>query len=374
MEQIKVAMFSFADIDNYGDIMFSHVFKMEIESRIPKVIIDFLTPSEFETDGIQYMGYERERVDGKYDALILAGGEVVHLFEERTWRPIYQKNKQRVLSGNATDVVWDWADSSCNFKGWLSVGVRPFGDKWDKNKVDSVIENLDYISVRGIISKKILEGSNFEVFNPKINITPDLGWIFPKYLKFRNEVGKHIGKFVVSDTKYIIFQVHNITELEAVEIGKDLLQFQMETGFKVLLMPVIHLWKDETYLEMVSEAANGELLVLPNDLSIIEMLDLIVHTEVVLCSSLHVAITALANGVPAAIFNKWQGSKLQDLFGLQFRTNYLFSDFNETYNVLMELMKEKENSKSLLAYSHFMEEKLKETFDDLAAKIIESKK
>src|SRR5690606_19853993 len=122
--------------------------------------------------------------------------------------------------------------------------------------------------------------------------------------------------------------VHNINEDEAFIIGKALLKFQSKTGITVLLMPVIHLWQDEDFLNMVSRSVGNQFLVLPNNLTILEMADLIVHSEIVLCSSLHVAITALAKGIPAAVFNKWQGSKLQDLFGLQFRTQYLFSDLN----------------------------------------------
>lgn len=372
MDIIKIAMFSYADINNYGDILFSHVFKHEIEKRIANVDIDFYTPSEIELEDFSYKSYHRDKVKGKYDALILAGGEVVHLFEERTWKPIYEKNNQKVLSENAYDVVWDWIDDDSSFKAWISVGVRPFGDKWDDDKINKSITDLDYISVRGILSKKILEHGDYEEFNDKIKITPDLGWIFPEYLNVRNEAGQHYKKWSF-DSKYIIFQVHNITDIEAKNISNALLQFKKETGFEVLLMPVIHLWKDEKYLELILEASGGEFKLLPNNLTVLEMLDLIVHSEIVLCSSLHVAITALAKGIPAAIFNKWQGTKLQDLYGLQFRSEYLFSDSLDTYNVLCRLFIEKQNSKSLHLYADFMKAKLNETFDEISEKITKSK-
>src|SRR5690606_16529654 len=148
---MKIGMFSFADIDNYGDILFSRIFKMEIESRLSNVEIDFITPTQVEIEGFRYQAYTKDMVDGKYDALVLAGGEVVHLFDERTWNPIYAKHGRNILSGLASNVVWDWLDCDCNFKAWLSVGVRPFGDKWDENKIDESIDRLDYIATRGIL-------------------------------------------------------------------------------------------------------------------------------------------------------------------------------------------------------------------------------
>src|SRR5690606_1041638 len=174
MDNLRIAMLSFADINNYGDILFSHVFKAEITKRLPSASIDFYTPSTIELEGFSYEGYLREKLDGNYDAIFLAGGEVVHLFDERTWAPIYEKQNKKVVSKNASDTVWDWVDCDSKFKAWLSVGVRPFGDKWDEDKVKHTITSLDFVGCRGILSKKILEGSDFEKFNSAITITPDL--------------------------------------------------------------------------------------------------------------------------------------------------------------------------------------------------------
>src|SRR5690554_5666882 len=145
-KNIKVAMMSFADIDNYGDILFSHVFNMELQKRIPDVKIDFYTPTSIELQGYHYEGYERKKIDGQYDGVFLAGGEVIHLFDERTWNPIYEKQDKAIVSARASDTVWDWATVSSPFKAWVSVGVRPFGDKWDQDKISNTINSLDYIS------------------------------------------------------------------------------------------------------------------------------------------------------------------------------------------------------------------------------------
>ncbi|NGM67215.1 polysaccharide pyruvyl transferase family protein [Sphingobacterium sp. SGR-19] len=372
MRSIKIAMMSFADINNYGDILFSHVFNMEFRKRLSDVDIHFYTPSTIDLEGYHYQGYEKEKVDDKYDGVFLAGGEVVHLFDERTWKPIYEKQGKSVISEHASDTVWDWVTCRCRFKAWLSVGVRPFGDKWDESKVFEAVDSLDYISCRGILSKKVLEDSNFEKFNKKIGLTPDLGWIFPQYLDDLNLRGKYYLDFISPNTKYLLFQVHNVTEEEAKIIAGDLLKAKEKYGYQIVMMPVIHLWQDEIYLEQINEFAGNEFIVLPNDLSVFQMLDVIVHASLAVTSSLHVAITALADGVPASVFNKWQGSKLQDLYGLQFRTDFLVSDVGEFAAIFEKLEYERQHSKSLSLYAQFMREKLKETFDDVVNRLVSS--
>ena len=368
-------MFSFADINNYGDILFSHVFKMEILQRIPDADIDFYSPSEADIEGLNYIAYTKEKVNGKYDALILAGGEVIHLFDEKTWIPIYKKNNLIVAANKPSDIVWDWADSESSYKAWLSVGVRPFDGLSHQNKINKILEDLDYVSVRGIISKKILEHDQVNFYNPKIAITPDLGWLFPKFLNTKKEVAQHYKKYIPAG-KYVIFQTNTITSEEARLIGDALVKFEQFSRLKVFLLPVIHPWEDEKYLRMIEASTDGSISMLPETLSTLEIADILLHAEVVLSSSLHSAITALAHGIPAAIINKWQGTKLQDLFGLQFRVEYLSNDFSDTYDLLIKLISEKKrNQKALQLYADFMKERLSEVFDELCENIlIKSKK
>src|SRR5690606_4625905 len=183
---------------------------------------------------------KKEKVDGNYDALILAGGEVIHLFDERTWVPIYNKNKLQIESKNPSDVVWDWIDAKSKFKAWISVGVRPFEDKWDEKKINGVIRGLDYLSVRGILSKKILESGNLNEYLHMIQMSPDLGWLFPKYLEYRKLTGDLYRKHISAGVKYAIFQVNAITEEEAGIIAAQLLSFQDKYNIKIYLLPVIH--------------------------------------------------------------------------------------------------------------------------------------
>lgn len=364
----RIAHFSFGDINNYGDILFAHVFGMEMRRRLPGVHIDHFAPTTAAVDGVAYQAYLPEQVDGRYDALVLAGGEVVHFFDDRTWRPLYAKLKAQVPTGRPSDVVWDWVRLEAKFKAWMSVGVRPFEDQLDQERLNAALNALDHCSVRGVLSKKILEGGHWGGNDRRISVSPDLGWLFPKYLDHRGARGKHY-KDIAGDRPYALFQVNSITEEQAGGIADQLRRFQDASGARVLLIPVIHPWEDVKYLRWIEARGEGELELLSDRLSVLQMADLMVHAQVVLCSSLHTAITAWADGVPAAVINKWQGTKLQDLVGHQFRSDLFANDHAATFELLSSLWKERAHPETLEAYGRFMRSALSDAFDHLADRV-----
>ncbi|MDE1208101.1 polysaccharide pyruvyl transferase family protein [Tenacibaculum larymnensis] len=361
---MKIAFFSFADIDNFGDILFSHIFKMELEKRVNNLSIDFYTPTDYSVEGIDYIAYTREKIEkGKYDALIVFGGEVIHLFDERTWKPIYKKNNQMLETELPSDVIFDWTDMSEPFKAWISVGVRPIENEADYNKIQKAIEDLDYVSARGNLSKKILENQKLQVNNSKIEITPDMGWLFPNLLDYTNTRNTFYKKYI-KEEKYLVFQINNITKEEAKEIADYLYEFYEKEGLKIVLLPVIRPWEDYKYLNMIYDEYPSHFLLLDNNLSILEIADILIHADLVLTSSLHANITALSAGIPGGIINKWQGTKLQDLYGHQFRLNMLKHNLSEIPSLLQDLEKEKQ-TQSLKLYAEFMKQSLVIVFDNL---------
>ena len=368
---IRIAFFSFADIDNFGDILFSHVFKMEIEKRIRNAHIDFYTPTKYHVEGIDYIAYSREKIkQSVYDALVVFGGEVIHLYDNRTWKPIYQKKNQKLETELPSDVIFDWTDFPEPYKAWISVGVRPIVDESDVFKIQRALNNLNYVSTRGNLSKKILENLDLQYNNTKIEITPDLGWLFPNLLNFTNTKGKLYRRHISSRIKkYLVFQINSIDADEAEKIAKYLLEFQKNNNYKIVLLPVIRPWEDYKYLKMIYNTVPGEFLLLDNNLSMLEIADVIVHSSLVVTSSLHANITALSVGIPGGIINKWQGTKLQDLYGHQFRLDKLEHDIDQIPNLLSKLLKEMDQTISLRIYAEFMKIRLGYLFDQLVANI-----
>lgn len=368
MKKTRVAVFSFADIDNYGDILFSLIVRRELQRRRNDLIVEFISPTEARIGGERYRSYDRETVDGAYDALLLAGGEVVHFFDERSWNPIYEKRGVAVPSGRASDVVWDWSDLQARTKAWLSVGVRPFEDQADAARVAATLENLDFVSVRGVLSRKILEGGEYLETDDRIRVTPDLGWLFPRLLE--PEEGRqetHLPATQEAEGPYAVFQFHNITAIEGAQIAEMLREFRDATGLRIVLVPVIHLWNDRASMQPIIAAAEGAFEMPVGKLEPMEILRIVTGATVVMSSSLHVAITALACGIPAAIFNKWPGTKFQDLLGLQMRTEMFVRSVEGIPAVLEKLLAERENLLALHSYRDFMAASLDRTFDELSA-------
>lgn len=367
---IKIAFFSFADIDNFGDILFSHIFKMEMEKRIKQIQIDFYSPSSCRIEGIDYHSYSKERIkQNHYDALIVFGGEVVHLYDDRTWKPIYDKRHLKIDSELPSDIIFDWVDIPKPFKAWVSVGVRPIENQFDYQKISRAIDSLDYLSVRGIISKKILEGLNLQYNNTKIEVTPDMGWLFPDLLTIKNIKGK-LYKKLVHSANYLVFQINNITIQEAEEIAKYLRHFKESHDIDIVLLPIIRPWEDFKYLKLIFDFFPKDFRLLDNNLSILELADILVHAKIVLSSSLHANITALAVGKPAGIINKWHGTKLQDIYAHQFRNYALRHKIDEIPSLLNQLYNESHDKSLLNSYAEFMRTSVRKVFNDLAEKII----
>lgn len=363
MSAVKIALFSFADIDNYGDILFSWIVRQELQRRLPHAEFDFYSPSDCLIAGERYIGYTRDRVDGVYDALILIGGEVVHFFDERTWKPIYSRRGLTTCTEFPSDVVWDWpVNCVAAYKAWFSVGVRPFEDSVDQSRVAATLQALDHVSVRGVMSKKLLENAEWLRNDKRITVTPDLGWAFPRLV---SKAGLR-----AIEKPYALFQFHNIDEQDAVTIAASLSRFGQETGLAIYLMPVIHLWNDHEFMFRICEAGGGNLSMLKNDLTPNEMLELIRDAEIVLASSLHVVISALAFGHPAAVFNKWPGTKFQDLLGMQMRPHAFINSAQDIDKTLCSLRQEQLQPAALLAYRDFMSASLDNAFDRLAQDIV----
>lgn len=371
-KNIKIAMLSFADIDNYGDVFFPYIFKGEIIKRIPNAQLYFFTPSGKNFNDIKFQPYHKSTLsENNFTAIILAGGEIIHNYDEKTWLPLYKKMGLKIKSNLPSDIVWDWIDIDGPFKAWFSVGVRPFNEI--EEKIQHVIDTINHISVRGILSKKIIE-KEWQKNETKINIIPDMGWLFPEYI--RKVDNKKIRQLEELNCNYCLFQTNSISEQDARIIAHTLKKFENKTSLKVVLIPVIRPWEDEKYLKMINDVCDekDKFILLPNDLNIWEIGRITLSSKFVISSSLHLAITALADGIPAGIINKWQGTKLQDLFGLQFRTKYLRHHFNLLDEMLNNLYRMSSKEKNLLSiYKLFAIERLSLAFDELCSEILKSK-
>lgn len=370
---MKIALLSFGDINNYGDTFFPYLAYNEIKKRISFAKIDLVTNVESDINGIKTKIFSLEMIR-KYDAVIVVGGETIHDMDNEVWNPVYRSLGKENTNKTPSDIIFAWRNEKIPFKAWFSVGVPPLKDSTWPKMID-VLNQFDYISVRGVLSKKIVE-NDYIANNPNINITPDLGWLFPKYIKNDLETKKRICKRYnlqkFYKEPYIVVQFHDSTNPNIDEISRSLSKFKKDTGINIILLPFIKPWDDYKAMEPISIICGDDVILLPPDISFLDIGTILVNAKFFVGSSLHGAVTLLAQGKPAGIVHTWPGTKYQDMLGMQFRNKYFTNDWLNFEKMLYDLLAEsKKKHDDLEYYSRFMEIKLCDSFDELCDKIKE---
>lgn len=367
----KIALFSLADIGNYGDEFFPLVVKNELDKRLEGTAeIHIYTNTIVSNDNYITREYSRELLlDEKYDAFIYAGGEMVFPYDNDAFRKLYGEQ----YKGTPSDIAFDWLNINGAFKAWFGVGIHPVAYEYP-NELDRAKKELDYLSVRGVISKKVLDG-HLAVNNPYIRISPDLGWLFPKY------IDKHIqdnrSKTINLDCKYMVFQASEGLDIynQIDFIANALNEFQSKSGIKVVLLPIMKtkgIWNEAEVMRAIYDASHEELLLLSNELDILQVGEVIKKSMFFVGSSLHGAITALAYGKPAVNIREGINTKIQDLHGMRDRATCFANSWSCLPGVLERIVNEannKDDSKYAHYYAEYMSYRLGKEFDNLVGSI-----
>ena len=361
---MKIAIMSLADINNYGDVFFPIIMKGELIKRLPDCQIDIITNTIYDYGIYKTKAYCDVNME-EYNAIIMGGGELISPYDDmafcETYGPTYR--------GCPSDIAYNWLDIPNAYKVWFSVGAHPVLYDYPE-LVKHALSKLDYLSVRGNISKKVLE-KRFVNNNEDIRVIPDLGWLFPEYIDS--------GEGRKTEQEYCVFQaIHDIDIEKNIKFISDtLLCFQKERNIKVLLLPIMQTnkqWGEREVLEKIWLASQKELELVPFGLNIMQIGKILSGTKFFVGASLHGAITSLAYGKPAVNIRNSINTKLQDLHASRFRSTCFVNSWEMLPGVLDSLCEEAENtidSKYGIMYAEYMQYRLAREFDDLAFRIKE---
>ena len=361
-KKTKIAIMSVADILNYGDTLFSFVARQEILKRLPNAEFRFFTPTSSVIEGETFYGYTRENLEiFKPTAILVIGGEVIHKYDKVVWHEMYKNINKPILSDNVSDTFFDWLDYPC-FKAWFSVGVLYFNDG---NKIDLTnLNKLNYIGVRGILSKKNLE-LNLLTSNSKIKMVPDIGWLFNRYFSdYKMQLDtleKNLGLSIL-DKKYVVFNInHTSIQKHKIEKVKNILNnFAIDHDCYIFLLPIIKSYKDTE--DLIGFKAS-HIFLLPDNLSLKETGALLMGAWFYIGSSLHAAITTMSNFKNAAIIHDVQLTKFQDHFAHSMRIDFWDNNWLNIGTILEKL---KETPLlSLKKYAEYMSITIDEKLDEL---------
>ncbi len=375
-KKLKIALLSLADINNYGDVFFPYVCRAELQKRIPEAEFEIITNVRYDSGLYVTMAYEKEKMT-QYDAIVYCGGELVSPYDNDMLRETYRDSFGLCdYTGVPSDIAHGWLDMKEPFKAWFSIGAHPVLFDYP-NEVEAALENLDYLSVRGTISKKVLE-KGFALHNNNIRVMPDLGWLFPRYIDTERMIDIPSICGVREGGAYVCFEAVDDCDINTYipEIASSLKEFQAKTGVKVLLFPIIQSkkeeWSEGMILRKIYDAAGGALTLIPEGLNILETGAVLKHAKFFLGSSLHGAVTALAYGNPAVNIRGSMHTKLQDVHAARCRSACFATGWDVVSGVLFRLNNEAENKddhKYAVMYAEYMRYRLDKEFDGLAARI-----
>lgn len=157
-------------------------------------------------------------------------------------------------------------------------------------------------------------------------------------------------------------------------------RFQEETGVRVVLLPIVQTkstqtlssWNDYYPLSRLQECAEGEFLLMPDQLDIFDLGRLLKHAKFYLGGSMHGAVTCLAYGKPAGNVLTWTAPKLQDVHGMRMRADCFITHWGRLPKLLYALNAEAEDEKAAryaVQYADYMRYRLSVEIDLLCRQL-----
>jgi ADP-heptose:LPS heptosyltransferase len=365
MEKVyNIAIPNFADINNYGDIFFPLILAKELKKFDFKTSITFLTPTATAFEGIEAKRY-REIFKKEFDAIIFGGGEVVHMHNTMLLN-LYQGLQKKVYD-LPSYFLFLWPKLFTCYKAWLSVGA-PFDGGELTNELRGSVPFLDYVSVRGALTKRKLQqylGQQHD--SHQIEIQPDLGWCIPEHINhYRNSVlSLQILPEKLQEKPYMVFHTLSRCLLnphqEIEHIVATLQEIRKKLKIEIVLLPITKCWDDHCILKEIQHRSQSSFYLFDNNLSIYETGFILSKATLYVGSSLHGAITAASFGNPTKIIYPGDEYKFTEN---GFPPEKSFSNLYE--NVLKLL---KEDRMEILHRSIMNQNKLRKMFKRLGSEI-----
>jgi polysaccharide pyruvyl transferase WcaK-like protein len=286
MRAPRIGILNYADVRNFGDVLFPMVVARELGARRPGFEIDFITPTGAAWAGMTSHRFDRVDLEA-YDALILGGGEVVHRLDDML-RHIYRLFGLECIE-RPTDLVFAWTRAPVPFKAWLSLGV-PEAGQGARTDIEASLGSLDFAAVRGSSSfRRLAECGS----SANLTVTPDLGWLFPRLLD------GFLPTRPLPRGPYFVIQALDIPD--PADMAIRVRNIARRTGLNVVLLPLTRCWQDHLPLKRLYEALDGNAMLIDDDTSDIEKLAILGGSICAAGQSMHGLIGSLSQCRPAGI-------------------------------------------------------------------------
>lgn len=297
---IRVGVLNYADVRNFGDVLFPLLVAQEVTKRIPYADVTYITPTGASWGGMTSVKYDDIGLDS-FDALLLGGGEVVHRFDEML-KGIYSNFGLKSIA-RPTDIVFTWTQVNVPFKAWLGLGVPPLSPEVSLDIASSAI-SLNLFVVRGSNSyKRVLDCG---VESRSIRKSPDLGWLFPRLLS-----GHHLPSHPADGQPYMVVQALGFAD--PVSVARDLQLIAERSGLRVVLLPLTRCWNDIQPLRLLHDLGGGAFILIDDAMEDIDKLAVLGQATFTIGQSMHGFIGASSQNRPAGLVTPFRDDKFEEL-------------------------------------------------------------
>lgn len=313
------------DIANYGDLLLPEVTERELVARIPDLVVRRLAPFGWEhpvpSDGGVVAEPLGEPTDARRaelaedcDALIIGGGEIIH-FEDRLLAPHYDTTEEEVLARAPSTWFVDGTGPAAPLPtAWNAVGI-PFDIPAERAAfVRSAVERHEYVAVRDHTSRERLEKIGLD---REIHVVPDPGFVAPRVfapalLERRRRLHATLGW--LPPGPYLVVQGNGSMVEGAGRMSMALDAVLGERPDLSLVLIETGIGHGDREFSAAFGAAHPARLWRPTaPLLPADVAALIAGSDAFVGVSMHGAITAIAYGKRAVVFNAPRQTKLRGM-------------------------------------------------------------
>ena len=317
---MRIAILNYADVANFGDVLFPFIVDHELRARLNDAEIAFFSPSSYRLGEFRSQRYDRAEL-ANYDAILMCGGEIVHR-EDDILCGIYARlgiDRAEHIE-RPTDLVFDWTDLRVPFKAWIGVGMPPPSLRVAQD-VARAGSNLDLIVGRGEGTRARLLASG--VPPQRVETSPDLGWLIPRVTLDHDPQASSFRR------PYCV--VHALPQLEFPgsldSAVAGLKSVQDRLGIDVICLPLTTCWSDQETLSQLADRADGAFKILDHRLDVFSKAAVLKSCVFYVGQSLHGLIGALAAGRPGGLSYPDLDDKFREFLASLGRSDWRIDDW-----------------------------------------------
>lgn len=314
---LRLALLNYADVNNFGDVLFPLLTARELRRRLPSAAIDFISPTG--TGPAPATRYDAASL-ARYDAIVLAGGELIHRYD-RVLSAIYASLDLDAID-NPTDLVFGWSHVRGPYKAWFGLGVPPL-DQRGAASIRGAAPGLDMVHVRGTGSARRLREAG-----GTCTIGPDIGWLFSGLLETPPAASRR---------RYVVFHALPPGVPENLGVIVEPLRALERRGFEIVLLPLSTCWQDYVVLGRIADTSGFRLL----DYRTPELtkLAILAGSAFYVGQSMHGFISTLASGQPAGLCFPRGDDKFGELLGDNGLEDLRIDTWNELPSLIDRLLR-----------------------------------